>query len=208
MTGLHEAEDLYHILGVTPNVAPEKIKEQFRFLAQAFHPDKHASPAHKARAGEMLRKITEAYRILSDPLQRAAYDKKRSMHNTAAFEELGVFQRERASTVDGHDQPGNGVQTRRTASAQIVVKRFQQGYVCSECGGQVREHARFCLHCGKTFAAAESVADESPPTQINHAQKNYSKLRGVWTCSNCRGNVQPQSSFCIHCGQSFGKSQP
>src|SRR6476619_588891 len=100
MTGLHEAEDLYHILGVAPNVAPEKIKEQFRFLAQAFHHDKHASTPHKARAGEMLRKITEAYRILSDPVQRAAYDRERSMH-VAAFEELGAFQRERASTIDG-----------------------------------------------------------------------------------------------------------
>jgi curved DNA-binding protein CbpA len=206
MTGLHEAEDLYHILGVAPNVAPEKIKEQFRFLAQAFHPDKHASPAHKARAGEMLRKITEAYRILSDPLQRAAYDKKRSMHS-AAFEELGVFQREHAPTVDGHAQPGNGVHTPRPAYAQIVVRRFQQGCVCSECGGQVRENARFCLHCGKTFAAA-AAGEESAPVSIQHAQKNYSKLRGVWTCSNCRGIVQPQSSFCIHCGQSFGKPQP
>ena len=205
MTGLHEAEDLYHILGVAPNVAPEKIKEQFRFLAQAFHPDKHASPAHKARAGEMLRKITEAYRVLSDPLQRAAYDKKRSLHSDA-FEELGMFQRERASTVEGHDQPSNGMHTRRPAYAQIVVRRFQQGCVCSECGGQVRENARFCLHCGKTFAAAEA-ADESAPALIQ-AQKNYSKLRGVWTCSNCRGVVQPQSSFCIHCGQSFGKPQP
>src|SRR5215212_2853671 len=117
MTGLHEAEDLYHILGVASNVAPEKIKEQFRFLAQAFHPDKHASPAHKARAGEMLRKITEAYRILSDPLQRAAYDKKRSIQGDA-FEELGVFQRERASTVDGHAQPSNGVHTPRPTYAQ------------------------------------------------------------------------------------------
>jgi curved DNA-binding protein CbpA len=206
MTGLHAAEDLYHILGVAPDVAPEKIKEQFRFLAQAFHPDKHASPAHKARAGEMLRKITEAYRILSDPLQRAAYDKRRSLHDTA-FEELGVFQRERASSIDGRDQPSNGIHTRRPANAQIVVRRFQQGYVCSECGGQVRENARFCLHCGKTFAIAEAV-EESAPAQIHHAQKNYSKLRGVWTCSNCRGIVQPQSSFCIHCGQSFGKPQP
>lgn len=205
MTGLHEAEDLYHILGVAPNVAPEKIKEQFRFLAQAFHPDKHASPAHKERAGEMLRKITEAYRILSDPLQRAAYDKKRSMHG-AALEELGVFQRERASTIDGQVQPSNGVHTSPLAYAQIVVKRFQQGHVCSECGGQVRENARFCLHCGKTFAAAE-VVEESAPVPIHQAQKNYSKLRGVWTCSNCRGIVQPQSSFCIHCGQSFGKPQ-
>ena len=206
MTGLHEAEDLYHILGVAPNVAPEKIKEQFRFLAQAFHPDKHASPAHKARAGEMLRKITEAYRILSDPLQRDAYDKKRSMHSTAV-EELGVFQRERASTIDGHIQPGSSIHVRQPAYAQIVARRFQQGYVCSECGGQVRENARFCLHCGKTFAAAE-VVEESTPAQIHQSQKNYSKLRGVWTCSNCRGVVQPQSSFCIHCGQSFGKPQP
>ena len=207
MTGLHEAEDLYHILGVAPNVAPEKIKEQFRFLVQAFHPDRHASPAHKARAGEMLRKITEAYRILSDPLQRAAYDRKRLMQGTA-FEDQGVFQRERATTLDSHDQPGNGLHARRPAYAQIVVKRFQQGYVCSECGGQVRENARFCLHCGKSFAPAEAAAEESAPVQAHHAQKNYSKLRGIWTCSNCRGIVQPQSSFCIHCGQSFGKPQP
>ena len=206
MTGPHEAEDLYHILGVAPNVAPEKIKEQFRFLAQAFHPDKHASPAHKERAGEMLRKITEAYRILSDPLQRAAYDKKRSMHGDA-FEELGVFQRERESTIDGRVQPSQANHVRRPANAQIVVRRFQQGYVCSECGGQVREQARFCLHCGKTFAATEAV-EESAPALTQPAQKNYSKLRGVWTCSNCRGIVQPQSSFCIHCGQSFGKPQP
>ena len=206
MTGLHEAEDLYHILGLASNVAPEKIKEQFRFLVQAFHPDKHVSPAHKARAGEMLRKITEAYRVLSDPLQRAAYDKKRSMH-VAALEDLGVFQRERASTIDRQDPPGHVTHTRRSAYAQIVVKRFQQGCVCSECGGRAQKNARFCLHCGKTFVAA-GAADKSAPAQIIHAQKNYSRLRGVWTCSNCRDVVQSQSSFCIHCGQSFGKPQP
>jgi curved DNA-binding protein CbpA len=205
MTGLHEADDLYHVLGVPSNVTPEKIKEQFRFLAQAFHPDKHVSPAHKARASEMLRKITEAYRILSDPLQRAAYDHKRSIHG-AAFEDLGVFQRERAPIANGRDQPAHASHAQPQAFAYIVAKRFQQGCACSECGGSVRENARFCLHCGKTFAAPE-VAEESAPAPIQ-AHKNYSKLRGVWTCSNCRGVVQPQSSFCIHCGQSFGKPQP
>jgi curved DNA-binding protein CbpA len=150
----------------------------------------------------MLRKITEAYRILSDPLQRAAYDKKRSLHS-AAFEELGVFQRERVS--DSHEQLGNGAHARRPAYAQIVARRFQQGYACSECGGQVRENARFCLHCGKSFAPADQAAEESAPAQPHQAHKHYSKLRGVWMCSSCRGTVQPQSSFCIHCGQSFGK---
>src|ERR1043165_4130059 len=127
MSGVNEAEDLYHILGVASNVSPEKIKEQFRFLAQAFHPDKHASPAHKARAEEMLRKITAAYRVLSDPLQRAAYDKKRSIHS-AIFEDHGMFQREHAPSPDSQDHPSNGSQTRRPDYAQIVVRRFQQGF--------------------------------------------------------------------------------
>jgi curved DNA-binding protein CbpA len=202
MTGLYEAEDLYQILGVPSNVSPDKIKEQFRFLVQAFHPDKHSSPAHKARAEEMLRKITEAYRVLSDPLQRAAYDRRRSMH-VSAYEELGAFERERAPRVDGFRQREYATNGQQPAVARKLAKR--QGFVCSECGGSVRESARFCLHCGKTFTTADAqAADESAPAPPQ-AQKTYSKLRGVWSCSNCRGVVQPQSSFCIHCGQSFGK---
>jgi curved DNA-binding protein CbpA len=204
MTGLHEAEDLYRILGVPSNVSPDKIKEQFRFLVQAFHPDKHSSPAHKARAEEMLRKITEAYRVLSDPLQRAAYDSRRSTH-ISAFEQLGAFERERAPGMDSLRQRGHPTGVRQPAVARKLVKR--QGLVCSDCGGSVRETARFCLHCGKSFTTADAeTADESIPAPPQ-AQKTYSKLRGVWNCSNCRGVVQPQSSFCIHCGQSFGKSQ-
>jgi curved DNA-binding protein CbpA len=205
MTGLHEAEDLYNILGLTPNVSPERIKEQFRFLVQAFHPDKHLSPAHKARAEEMLRKITEAYRILSDPLQRSAYDQGRSAR-VAMNEEFGAFQRERVQSPDGQAQPNQAVYSRRPAYARKLVKRFQQGCVCSECGGRVRESARFCLHCGKTFSAAETADESAPAPAQGQPRRTYSKLRGVWTCSNCRGVVQPQSSFCIHCGQSFGKS--
>ena len=202
MTGLYEAEDLYQILGVPSNVSPDKIKEQFRFLVQAFHPDKHSSPAHKARAEEMLRKITEAYRVLSDPVQRAAYDRRRSTH-ISAFEQLGSFERERAPGVDSSRQRGHSAAIRQPAVARKLVKR--QGLVCSECGGSVRETARFCLHCGKTFSTADvETAHEHTPAPPQ-AQKIYSKLRGVWNCSNCRGVVQPQSSFCIHCGQSFGK---
>jgi curved DNA-binding protein CbpA len=203
MTGRHEAEDLYNILGVAANVSPERIKEQFRFLVQAFHPDKHASPSHKARAEEMLRKITEAYRILSDPLQRSAYDRRRAS-SAAIFEEFGAFERERVQAHETQAQNGHVAQPQPPSYARKVVKLFQQGCVCSECGGRVHEHSRFCVHCGKTFAASEA-ADEvtSAPAQ---PQKLYSKLRGIWTCSNCRGVVQPQSSFCIHCGKSFDKS--
>src|SRR5262249_166369 len=170
MSGLHEAEDLYHILGVTANVSPDKIKEQFRFLVQAFHPDKHSSPAHKAQAEEMLRKITEAYRILSDPLQRAAYDKRRSGAGSLE-EEVGGFQRERTPAAESPAQQRQPVPARQLIVAKKLTKRFQQGYVCSECGGSVRESARFCLHCGKTFINAQTPEEYEPaPPQ---AQKTY-----------------------------------
>ena len=204
MTGRHEAEDLYNILGVASNVSPDRIKEQFRFLVQAFHPDKHTSPSHKERAEEMLRKITEAYRILSDPLQRSAYDRRRATSATL-YEDAGAFQREREQTTNGQAQNGHAIHTQPPRYARKVVKLFQQGYVCSECGGRAGDNARFCLHCGKTFMPTETAEEiASAPGQ---PQKIYSKLRGIWTCSNCRGVVQSQSSFCIHCGQSFSKSQ-
>jgi DnaJ-class molecular chaperone len=156
----------------------------------------------------MLRKITAAYRVLSDPLQRAAYDRHRSAH-TSAFEQLGAFERERVPGVDSSRPRGQSNGVLPDAVARKLVTRH--GIVCSDCGGSVRETARFCLHCGKTFTTADAemaaeTADESAPAPAQ-AQKTYSKLRGVWNCSNCRGVVQPQSSFCIHCGQSFGKSQ-
>jgi DnaJ-class molecular chaperone len=202
MTGRYEAEDLYKVLGLASNASPERVKEQFRFLVHAFHPDKHASPSHKARAEEMLRKVTEAYRILSDPLQRSAYDRRRAS-GASLFEDVGALQRERADTPGGQTQNGHAHQA--PSSARKVVRLFQQGWVCSECGGRAADHARFCLHCGKTFVAAETVEESAPAP--GQPQKVYSKLRGIWTCSNCRGVVQSQSSFCIHCGQSFSKSQ-
>lgn len=71
-------DDLYSILDVSPGASLEAIKERFRFLAQAYHPDKFASPKHKRQAEERFKRINEAYRILSDPEKRAKYDKNRA----------------------------------------------------------------------------------------------------------------------------------
>jgi len=201
MAGVNEAEDLYQILGVATDASLEKIRDQFRFLAQAFHPDKQLSPAHKARAEEMLRKITEAYRVLSDPAQRLVYDKRRATR-VSVYEEVGALQREQAQVAQHHLQREH--HDVHPESAHKIADRLQDDYVCSECGGRVAAQARFCRHCGKTFVAAAATAQPAPaPSQ---PRKIYSRLRGVWTCSNCRGVVRQQSTFCIHCGQSFDRT--
>ncbi len=67
-------EDYYQILGVEPGAKPEAIQERFRFLAQAFHPDKYSSAKQKQLAEEEFKKINNAYQILSNPRKRADYD--------------------------------------------------------------------------------------------------------------------------------------
>jgi uncharacterized protein YjbI with pentapeptide repeats len=67
-------EDFYQVLGVEPDAMPEAIQERFRFLAQAFHPDKYSSAKQKQLAEEEFKKINNAYQILSNPRKRADYD--------------------------------------------------------------------------------------------------------------------------------------
>ena len=67
-------ENLYNILGVANNATTDEIKERFRFLAQAFHPDKFATSKQKKSAENQFIKISEAYQILVNPNKREQYD--------------------------------------------------------------------------------------------------------------------------------------
>ncbi len=71
-------DDFYTILGVPPNAAIAEIKDRYRFLAHAYHPDKFSSDAHKRDADEAFKKINEAFQTLSNPSLRADYDRRRA----------------------------------------------------------------------------------------------------------------------------------
>lgn len=60
----------YDILGVAKDSSLFEIKAKYRELSLRFHPDKIQS----SLAQEMMKKINEAYSVLSDPQQRKQYD--------------------------------------------------------------------------------------------------------------------------------------
>jgi hypothetical protein len=62
----------YETLRVDRGASPERVRTAYRRLAQKFHPDKHA--AKRAAATDVMVLINQAYEVLADPAQRAAYD--------------------------------------------------------------------------------------------------------------------------------------
>ncbi len=61
--------DLYETLQISTNAEPDTVHRVYRMLAQRYHPD-NAETGNAAR----FREISEAYRVLSDPDERARYD--------------------------------------------------------------------------------------------------------------------------------------
>jgi hypothetical protein len=61
--------DYYEVLQISPNADPDMIHRVYRLLAQRYHPDNTDTGDEKA-----FRAITDAYKVLSEPEKRAAYD--------------------------------------------------------------------------------------------------------------------------------------
>jgi hypothetical protein len=61
--------DYYELLQISPNADPDMIHRVYRLLAQRYHPDNTTTGDEKA-----FRAITDAYKVLSEPEKRAAYD--------------------------------------------------------------------------------------------------------------------------------------
>ena len=60
----------YAILGISQDANFQEIKKSYRKLAKKYHPDRNKSP----HAEEIIKKINEAFEILSDKRKRKQYD--------------------------------------------------------------------------------------------------------------------------------------
>ena len=73
------ADDYYALLGVPVGVDSEELRKAWRRLALQWHPDR---AGHAATA--TFQQLSTAYAVLSDPIARAAYDRRRRAADAAA----------------------------------------------------------------------------------------------------------------------------
>lgn len=77
--------DHYEVLGVSTLATEDEIRQRYRFLALAFHPDRHQrNSEHHHLAEQQIKRINEAYRVLSDAQLRAAFDSSRTLFGSDA----------------------------------------------------------------------------------------------------------------------------
>ena len=89
--------DYYQVLGVHPNDVQAVLRTAHRNLAMIHHPDRGGS-------GEEMRRINEAWEVLSDPDKRHRYDELRSNPNNSEIAQA-VYQDAQAAKNRADDYP-------------------------------------------------------------------------------------------------------
>lgn len=91
--------DYYKVLSVSPKATPEEIKRAWHRKMMLFHPDHHLSEQKKYEriSGE----INRAYEVLSDPEERALFDKQRKQREREARKCPPARERSSASSKKG-----------------------------------------------------------------------------------------------------------
>lgn len=76
-----QRKDYYEILGIPANASNKKIKEAYRTLAFEYHPDRNKD---NIAAAEKMKRINEAYAVLSNHKKRSEYDTLREQFGASA----------------------------------------------------------------------------------------------------------------------------
>ena len=76
--------DPYAILGVGRDATPLQVARAHRQLAKRHHPDLHEGATAVTEAAEQMRRINEAWAILSNPTRRREFDRSYPVAGTVA----------------------------------------------------------------------------------------------------------------------------
>jgi DnaJ-class molecular chaperone len=78
-------DDYYQVVGVETTATQQEIKIAYRKLALQYHPDRNRD---NPDAADIMKKLNEAYAVLSDPAKRRHYDVLRQEYGSSAYDQF------------------------------------------------------------------------------------------------------------------------
>lgn len=102
-----EEKNYYDWLEISRNASPEVVEKAYKTLVKKYHPDLQEGE-NKQQAEEMIKKINEAYSVLSDETKRKQYDET-IKESTISREDYDRLQQElnnmrkQSTTNDNHN---------------------------------------------------------------------------------------------------------
>ncbi len=200
--------DFYEVLGVDRDASPDELKRAYRKLAMRHHPDRN--PDDKT-AEQKFKDVSEAYDVLKDDQQRAAYDR----YGHAAFERGGagagaggfgfrtgfgdIFEEMFSEFMGGRDRGRSGA-TRGSDLRYNLQINLEEAYKgkeatirvpttvsCESCGGSGAEKGSNPVACRSCNGAG----------RVRMQQGFFTVER---TCPTCHGAGQLIENPCSNCG--------
>ncbi len=131
--------DLYEFMQIHPKAEPETVHRVYRILAARYHPDNQETGGE-----ELFKALVRAYRVLADPVQRAAYDVERTRLEKKQWR---IFNSQTASGGVGAEK-----EKRQGILSMLYLKRMREAdqpgvpiQEMEEMLGIPREHLEFTI---------------------------------------------------------------
>ena len=169
----------YDVLGVEPSAEAEEVRQAYRKLARAYHPDINPEDP---KAHERMALINVAFEVLSDPVRRMEYDQT---IGHSLFSEPGQSAPRRVQAVYArvahrhtvHGTPVYGVSYDQT-SGRLVSSSFDNELIWWSPGEEFAER-RQKLDGGHKHRHPDQPCNPSPKRHGCHHRPNCG---GTW-CS-------------------------
>ncbi len=198
--------NFYDLLGVDPSADQDTIKKAYRRRARELHPD--ANPGD-AEAEEQFKLVSRAYEVLSDPEQRARYDRfgESGLGGASGGDPFGtgglgdIFEAFfGGSPFGGRQQSGPPRGADSEVVAQITLEDVLEGSVATV---EV-DSASPCGDCGGTGAGSGTrpvtCSDCNGTGQVRRVRQSMlGQMVTSGPCTRCAGMGQVVVTPCTTC---------
>jgi molecular chaperone DnaJ len=201
-----EKRDYYTVLACERNASEDDVKKAYRKLAMQYHPDRNPGDAD---AEARFKEAAEAYSVLSDPEQRARYDK----FGHQAFTQGGQYSGPQFTNMEdifeafggtifgdlfgggrrrGGPQGGRDLQVK----LDLTLEEIDTG-VTRTIALKRKEHCKTCSGSGAKPGTSPKPCDTCGGRGQIHRNQGFFTM--ATTCPRCRGAGQIIESPCATC---------